>query len=94
MGSWWRRSPGAALALVLLLLAVSMVLYLLRHERAAGLLAAAAAEVGALLRATVPTERIGLLAARGRVFDTVFLAGLGALILLGDLTDVYRVGAG
>lgn len=90
MRSWWRRSPGAALMVVLALLAGSMALYLLRHERAGGLVAAVAAETAAFLRVVLPERRAGLLSARSRWFDAAFLGGLGLLILLGDVTDVYR----
>lgn len=94
MHKGWRPSAGAALALVLGLLAIGMVLYLLRHERAGGLVVAITAEAGALLRAALPAGRARLLTARSRWFDTAFLALLGLAILLGDLADVYRTARG
>ncbi|MFT4042743.1 MAG: DUF3017 domain-containing protein [Gordonia sp. (in: high G+C Gram-positive bacteria)] len=37
--------------------------------------------LGALLRALLPTSRVGLLQVRGRVFDVVSLAAVGAVML-------------
>ncbi|MBR7552321.1 DUF3017 domain-containing protein, partial [Mycobacterium tuberculosis] len=37
--------------------------------------------LGALLRAVLPTSRVGLLQVRGRFFDVVSLASVGAVML-------------
>ena len=69
--------------LVVGLLGASVVYLLLFHGhwRRGAAVISAALFLGAVFRATVPPQRVGLLAVRSRVLDTVTLAVLGGVIL-------------
>ena len=83
---WWRRVDlNNAPALVVLLLALAALVYVglvSQHWlRGVGLLGVAMC-VGGAFRAVLPTRQAGLLAVRGRQFDTVCYLGLGVAILV------------
>jgi hypothetical protein len=51
------------------------------HWRRAAAVISTALLVGAILRATLPPGRVGMLGVRGRVLDTASLAVLGGVVL-------------
>jgi cation transport ATPase len=71
----------APFIVVVLLLLVAAVLVEIDRWRRGGAVIGFAVIVAAVLRAALPTNRAGLLAVRGRVFDVVVLALVGAAIL-------------
>ncbi|AYF75090.1 DUF3017 domain-containing protein [Nocardia yunnanensis] len=69
--------------LVVAVLGAAVVFLALEHWRLGTFLLGGAALLGAALRLVVPTERAGLLAVRGKVFDVAWLTVLsGAIIVL------------
>lgn len=67
--------------LVLLGLLIAAVLVLVDRWRRGAFVFGTALILGAVLRALIPTSRAGLLQVRGRFFDVVAMASVGALIL-------------
>ena len=75
--------PALPLVAVLVLVAVAVGLVMDSHWRVGLILFGAALIAASAFRALLSDERAGLLAVRGRMFDTVVLAVLGgALIVL------------
>ena len=68
-------------ALVMLGVVVAAALVLFDRWRRGTFVFGSALLFGALLRALLPTTRIGLLQVRGRAFDVAALASVGALML-------------
>ncbi|WP_373284110.1 DUF3017 domain-containing protein [Gordonia jinhuaensis] len=67
--------------IVMCLIAVAAVYLLVDRWRRGALVFGSAALVAAVMRAVLPTSRVGLLQVRGRVADVVSLAVCGALVL-------------
>ncbi|WP_322759543.1 DUF3017 domain-containing protein [Frankia sp. Cr2] len=78
--SWPRREP--VFAGVLGVVGVALVVVAASHWRRGLVGLGAALLAGALLRLFLPTRRVGLLVARGRVFDVTTLALLGITIIV------------
>ncbi len=76
-----------AFLLVLTALVVAFAFLLVRPEqwRVGAAIISASALLAALLRLVLPSSRIGMLAARGRVVDTAVFLTLGVLVLAADL---------
>jgi Protein of unknown function (DUF3017) len=72
LGLWWIVLAGVAAALVLIAL---------DHVVAGGVVMALTFGVGALLRALIPSRKVGGLVVRSRLFDTVTLLALGTACL-------------
>ena len=81
----WDRSrlpefvPAATVALIAL---VGMGLVLTQHWRRGAVLLGVALLVAAVLRMTVPAERVGLLAIRGKAVDVLCYSGFGVAMVL------------
>ncbi|MGL6235389.1 MAG: DUF3017 domain-containing protein [Segniliparus sp.] len=71
----------APFLVVVFLLLVAAVLVELDRWRRGGAVIGFAVITAAVFRAALPTNRVGLLAVRGRLFDVVVLALVGAAIL-------------
>lgn len=67
--------------LVLLVVAIAAALVLFDRWRRGAFVFGSALLLGAVLRALIPTSRVGLLQVRGRFFDVTTMASAGALIL-------------
>lgn len=67
--------------LVMALIAVAAVLVLLDRWRRGAFVFGSAMLVGAVLRAVLPTSRVGLLQVRSRGFDIGAMASMGVLVL-------------
>lgn len=67
--------------LVLLGALVAAVLVLYARWRRGAFVFGTALVIGGVLRAVVPTPRVGLLQVRGKFFDTATMVSVGALIL-------------
>lgn len=93
-GAWARRPLRLATFLfidpvvpVLGVIAAGLVLTWLHHPRGGMYFVAAGLGLGTLLRAFLPGGRSGLLAVRGRAFDTVALGALCVgVVVLASLT--------
>lgn len=72
-----RLPVHAPLALVLLIAVVGMSRVLTQHWREGAVLLGGAMIVAAVLRAVLPTERVGLLAVRSRPVDVLCYAAFG-----------------
>jgi hypothetical protein len=84
-GLWLREQVAFVAVLAVLVLAFGYLVVSPGHwSRAAGLVAVAVLLAG-LLRAALPTPRIGLLAVRGRVFDATLYLVLGVFLLIVDI---------
>ncbi|OLT21871.1 hypothetical protein BJF78_33725 [Pseudonocardia sp. CNS-139] len=70
----------APLALVLLIAAAGMVRVLTQHWREGAVLLGGAMIVAAVLRAVLPSDRVGLLAVRSRPVDVLCYAGFGVVM--------------
>jgi uncharacterized membrane protein YvlD (DUF360 family) len=70
----------APLALVLLIAAAGMVRVLTQHWREGAVLLGGAMIVAAVLRAVLPTERVGLLAIRSRPVDVLCYGAFGVVM--------------
>jgi Protein of unknown function (DUF3017) len=70
----------APLTLVLLIAVVGMSRVLTQHWREGAVLLGGAMIVAAVLRAVLPTERVGLLAVRSRPVDVLCYAAFGAVM--------------
>ncbi len=68
-------------AVVLVVVAAAVLFLLVDRWRRGAFVFGAGTVLAALLRATLPTSRVGLLQVRGRVFDVATLAAAGAAIL-------------
>ena len=83
-----RRGRAQAPFLVVLGIVVAVFVYLSiwpgHWRRGTGLIAVAML-LGAVLRLTLPTSHAGLLAVRGRWWDSFCYLALGALILIVDI---------
>ena len=75
-----RLSLHAPFALVLLIAAAGMERVLTQHWRQGGVLLGGAMIVAALLRAILPTERVGLLAVRSRPIDVLCYGAFGVVM--------------
>ncbi len=73
LGPWWAVLVGMALALGLVAL---------DHVVAGGVVMALTLGAGALLRALVPSRRVGGLVVRSRAFDTVAMLALAVACLI------------
>lgn len=71
----------APFMVVVFLLFVAVVLVEFDRWRRGGAVIGAAVIAAAIFRAALPTNRVGLLAVRGRAFDVVALSLVGAAIL-------------
>jgi Protein of unknown function (DUF3017) len=71
--------PGALVAVIAL---VGMGLVLTQHWRRGAVLLGVALLVAAVLRMTVPAERVGLLAIRGKAVDVLCYSGFGVAMVL------------
>jgi predicted ferric reductase len=83
-----RRATAQAPFLVVLLLVVAVFVYLTiepSHWRRATAGLAVAMLLAAVLRVTLAPARAGMLAVRGRWWDTLCYAALGVLILIADI---------
>ncbi|MGV9710540.1 DUF3017 domain-containing protein [Gordonia sp. NPDC003424] len=67
--------------LVILGLVIAAIFVLFDRWRRGAFVFGSALVLGALLRAVIPTPRVGLLQVRGRLFDVTAMASVGALIL-------------
>ena len=67
--------------IVLVFVAVAVVFLLLDRWRRGAFVFGAGAVLAAVLRAVLPTSRVGLLQVRSRVFDVGAMAAAGAAIL-------------
>jgi hypothetical protein len=87
-----RRIRAQAPFLVVIALVVAVVVYLTidpGHWVRGTLGIAAAMVLGAVLRLVLPEARAGMLAVRGRWWDTLCYLALGGLILVADLRLRY-----
>ena len=81
----WDRSripafvPAATVAVIAL---VGLGLVLTQHWRRGAVLLGVALLVAAALRMTVPAERVGLLAIRGKAVDVLCYSGFGVAMVL------------
>jgi Protein of unknown function (DUF3017) len=75
-----RLPVHAPLALVLLIAVVGMSRVLTQHWREGAVLLGGAMIVAAVLRAVLPTERVGLLAVRSRPVDVLCYATFGVVM--------------
>ena len=81
----WDRSrlqvfvPAAVVAVIAL---VGLGLVLTQHWRRGAVLLGVALLVAAALRVTVPAERVGLLAIRGKAVDVLCYSGFGVAMVL------------
>ena len=75
-----RLPVHAPLALVLLIAVVGMSRVLTQHWREGAVLLGGAMIVAAVLRAVLPTERVGLLAVRSRPVDVLCYAAFGLVM--------------
>jgi hypothetical protein len=75
-----RLPVHAPLALVLFIAAAGMVRVLTQHWREGAVLLGGAMIVAAVLRAVLPTERVGLLAVRSRPVDVLCYAAFGVVM--------------
>jgi hypothetical protein len=73
LGPWWVVLAGVAVALVLIALG---------HVVGGGVVMAGTFGLGALLRAVVPSRRVGGLVVRSRAFDTITMLTLATACLL------------
>ena len=71
--------PAALVAVIAL---VGMGLVLTQHWRRGAVLLGVALLVAAVLRMTVPAERVGLLAIRGKAVDVLCYSGFGVAMVL------------
>ena len=71
--------PAATVAVIAL---VGMGLVLTQHWRRGAVLLGVALLVAAALRMTVPAERVGLLAIRGKAVDVLCYSGFGVAMVL------------
>lgn len=67
--------------LVMLVTLIGFVRVSMQHWREGAMLLGGALVLAAVLRATLPVERVSLLAIRSRVVDIVLCSGLGLLII-------------
>lgn len=74
------------LILVLAVTAVGITRIAMYHWREGTVLIGAALLVAGLLRALLPTDRVGLVALRGRGIDVLLYGGLGVMMLFVALT--------
>ena len=85
---FWRKVRGQAPFLAIVAIVVGVVIYLAiepgHWRRGTGVLAGALL-LGAVMRFVLPAQFAGLLAIRGRYWDTLYYAVLGVLILAVDL---------
>jgi hypothetical protein len=81
----WLTVHGALL-LVLLIAVAGLARVLGEHWRQGSVLLGGALLVAAVLRATLPPSRAGLLAIRGRMIDVLCYGGFGVLIVALALT--------
>lgn len=89
-----RLPPYAPPALVLLIAAAGMVRVLTEHWREGAVLLAGALVVGALLRALLPVEQVGLLAIRSRPIDILCYGGFAVITAALAVTITYNPLAG
>jgi uncharacterized membrane protein YvlD (DUF360 family) len=75
-----RLPVHAPLAMVLLIAAAGMVRVLTQHWREGAVLLGGAMIVAAVLRALLPTERVGLLAVRSRPVDVLCYGAFGVVM--------------
>jgi hypothetical protein len=68
--------------LVAVIALVGMGLVLTQHWRRGAVLLGVALLVAAVLRMTVPAERVGLLAIRGKAVDVLCYSGFGVAMVL------------
>ncbi|MFT3714635.1 MAG: DUF3017 domain-containing protein [Gordonia sp. (in: high G+C Gram-positive bacteria)] len=66
---------------VLAVVAVAAILVLMDRWRRGTFVFGSALILGAIFRAVMPAERVGLLAVRSRAFDVTTMAGLGMLVI-------------
>ncbi|WOP18752.1 DUF3017 domain-containing protein [Raineyella sp. LH-20] len=79
-----RQDPGLRwtwLAIVLAIMAIGVVVTAMGLWQAGSGLIGAGMIVGALMRLSIPTREIGLLRVRGKVFDVLWMLGVGAGII-------------
>jgi hypothetical protein len=74
------------LILVLAVLVIGLVRIVMYHWREGTVLIGIALVLAGLLRALLPTERVGLVAVRGRGVDVLLYAGLGVAVMAVSLT--------
>jgi hypothetical protein len=74
------------LLLVLAVLTVGLIRIVMYHWREGTVLVGMALLLAALLRALLPSERVGLVAVRGRGADVLLYAGLAVAIMFVSLT--------
>jgi hypothetical protein len=74
------------LVMVLAVLIIGLVRIVMYHWREGTVLVGIALVVAAILRALLPTERVGLVAVRGRGVDVLLYAGLGVAVMAVSLT--------
>jgi uncharacterized membrane protein YvlD (DUF360 family) len=75
-----RLPVHAPLAMVLLIAAAGMVRVLTQHWREGAVLLGGAMIAAAVLRALLPTERVGLLAVRSRPVDVLCYGAFGVVM--------------
>jgi Protein of unknown function (DUF3017) len=85
-GRWRALGSQWAFLLVLLVAAVGLVRILQYHWREGAVLVGGALVVAGLLRAVLPSARVGLIAVRGRLVDVLSYAALAGMILFVALT--------
>jgi hypothetical protein len=82
---WIREQIAFLLVLAILIAAfVYLIIQPGRWGRGAGVVSVAVLSAG-LLRLLLPSDRVGMLAVRGRIVDTVCFLLLGGLILAVDI---------
>jgi DUF3017 family protein len=85
-GRWGALAAQWAFLLVLLVAAVGVLRILQYHWREGAVLIGGALVLAGLLRAVLPTARVGLVAVRGRLVDVLAYAALAGMILFVALT--------
>jgi hypothetical protein len=89
------RGPSeVALGTVLLVVLVGLALVGQDHWRRGLLLVGGGLLLGAAVRLLMPGRTVGLLAVRGRVFDTIVLAALGVAVLVLTSSVPLPLGSG
>ncbi|ASU81281.1 DUF3017 domain-containing protein [Actinopolyspora erythraea] len=82
----WRGSAQLCFALVVLVVLIGVLRVAMSHWREGATLLGGALLLAATLRGALRTERVGLLAIRGRVVDVLLYGGLGLVIVFVAIT--------